>query len=124
MEASIRSEYWRENPVRLQSFDGLDPNEEDLVLAVYAQAIANGGPAPELMEQVIGFASQPHRIHMAKWLEPDRVDRERLKMTEQEKHPVSDPARASLRRNYETIYVPLISEGQIVGGNRHSSSVL
>ena len=93
-------------PVRY--FDGLDPLEEDLVLAVYAAGIADGGPNPELIKETI--ESSTHKNLMAKYLAPERVDQQRQEMLESEQYPVSDSARVLLQGSFRHHYTPLVRE--------------
>ena len=47
---------------------------------------------------------------MAKFLAPERVDRERVNIIESEKHPVTDQWRALLLRHFRGDYTHLVLE--------------
>ena len=104
----VRPEYWKEIATPLLYFDGLSALEEDLVLAVYASAIANGGPDSDLINRTIDICE--HKDVMAKFLSPKLVDRASSYIVESEKHPVSDQWRELLLKLFQRQYTDLVHE--------------
>ena len=104
----VRPEYWKEIATPLLYFDGLSPLEEDLVLAVYASAIVNGGPVSDLINRTI--ESCVHKDAMAKFLSPELVNRASSYIVESEKQPVSDQWRELLQKLFQRQYTDLVRE--------------